>query len=104
MGRHELLKRLSAFLVGWGAGTLYTLLVGILVALLVSLAAIYTGWDSFTFGLGPIVVFEFTARTGSVLWATETGTGLVLFSQPVGVLNGLVAAYRLPRLAAQARM
>lgn len=104
MGRREILARLSGFIAGWMAGTLCTALVGILVMLLVSLMTILAGWGSFSAGLGLIVFFELTARTGTVLWAVESGPGMVLFSQIVGVLNGLVATNFPRRLVAPVKL
>ncbi len=99
-----LLQRLAAFIAGWITGTLSTLLVATLLILLVGLMAIYAGWSSFSVGLGTMVIFEFTARTGTVLWAVESGPGMVLLSQLVGVLIGIGKASCLPRLGAQVRL
>ena len=91
-----MVKTIAIFCGGWIAGSLALLVIGHALVALVLLVAVLAGWGSFSIDLGPLNFLEYTSRSGSVIWAIESGPGLFLLPPIVGALIGFLASVCLP--------
>ncbi len=87
---------LQEFATAWLKGAAVSFLITITAIQVIGGIAILAKWESFSLGLRPLRIFEYTGRTGNTIFELTYRGELVLVALLAGLLYGLAAMFMLP--------